>query len=420
MKRFIKYERLTTFSKLVTIIFFLGILEPLKAQEGLNGYLTMAAENNPGLKAVFSEYMGALENVPQVGALPDPQLAFGYFIQPVETRNGPMNFKISATQMFPWFGTLGARKDAATAEAKAQYEQFEEEKSKLFQEVKSNWYNLYFNSKATSITKENIQILNTFRQITMAKLEAGSISAVDQYRIEMEINDLENQLAYLNDKQHYLQVSFENLIGVSDKLNILIPDTLIANDRYFSKEAVMDSIKLQNHQLLALDLKMTALDQQKTAAKRVGRPNISVGIDYTFVGKGDNNMSGKDAIMFPMVGISIPLYRNKYKSMVQEVVYKQAANEFKVDNTRNVLENLMEKSWNELTDANRRIELYNTQSDLAHRALRLIETQYANSTINFEEVLRMERKLLQYRLELEKATTDKMATLAFIDYLMGK
>ena len=76
------------------------------AQDVIDRYLVLAAENNPGLRSRFNAYMAALETVPQAGALPDPQLAFAYFIRPVETRLGPQEFRISASQMFPWFGTL--------------------------------------------------------------------------------------------------------------------------------------------------------------------------------------------------------------------------------------------------------------------------------------------------------------------------
>ncbi|RLD38500.1 MAG: TolC family protein, partial [Bacteroidetes bacterium] len=103
---------------LISAIVFL-ISGVLSAQEELTPYLETAANNNPGLKARFSEYMDSLELVPQVGSLPDPQLAFGYFIQPIETRNGPQRFRISLTQMFPWFGTLNAREDVAVSKAKA-------------------------------------------------------------------------------------------------------------------------------------------------------------------------------------------------------------------------------------------------------------------------------------------------------------
>ncbi len=93
-------------------ILFLLISSMVSAQDDLVGYLQTSAQNNPGLKARFNEYLAALEVAPQVKSLPDPQLAFGYFIQPVETRVGPQQFKISVSQMFPWFGTLKAKENS--------------------------------------------------------------------------------------------------------------------------------------------------------------------------------------------------------------------------------------------------------------------------------------------------------------------
>ncbi len=101
------------------IIFLLMISSTISAQENLNGYLQEAAENNPGLVMKFNEYLAALELAPQVKALPDPQLAFGYFIQPVETRVGPQQFKFSVSQMFPWFGTLKAKENTVLIAAKS-------------------------------------------------------------------------------------------------------------------------------------------------------------------------------------------------------------------------------------------------------------------------------------------------------------
>ena len=388
------------------------------AQDNLDHYLTLAAENNPSLKASFNKYMAALEKAPQVSALPDPQIAFAYFIQPVETRVGPQEFKISASQMFPWFGTLQARENAAITNAKAQHEMFEQEKSKLFQEVKANWYNIYFNQKAIDITLENMTILQSFQRVATAKVEAGKVSAADQYRIEMEVNDLENELAQLRDAQSLLTTSFKNLIGTSSEISI--GDIIISTDLLLSKEAIMDSIKAKNHVLLSMDLKTSALDYQKEAARKAGGPNFNIGIDYTFIGKGENNLSGKDAILFPKIGFSIPLYRKKYKSMVQEVVYQQEAVNNDKSNQTNLLENILEKSYNEMTDAERRLKLYDKQLLLSSKSLRIIETEYANQNSNFEEMLRMQKRMLKYQLELEKARTDKLASIAFINYLMGK
>ena len=80
------------------LIIFMLTARLLSAQDMLEEYLHTAAVNNPGLKAKFNEYLAALEQIPQAGSIPDPQLAFGYFIQPVETRNGPQRLAVSFSQ----------------------------------------------------------------------------------------------------------------------------------------------------------------------------------------------------------------------------------------------------------------------------------------------------------------------------------
>jgi len=392
----------------------------ISGQEVLNQYLQTAALNNPGLKAKFNEYMAALEVVPQVKALPDPQLAFGYFIKPVETRMGPQQFRVSASQMFPWFGTLKARENASVQTAKAKYELFEETRSKLFNNVKATYFNLYFNHKAIDITSENIEILNTFRNLAIIKFEAGLVSSVDELRVEIEIGELENQLALLKDNNQALRVMFNNLLNVDNNQTVITPELLWDRDFPLPKEVAMDSINRLNHQLLSLEFQQESLRFRQEIATDMGKPSFIIGMDYTFIGKGDNNMAGTDAFMFPNVGITVPLYRNKYKAMVQEVVYLATAKEEETTDKTNMLETLFENGWKEYQDAGRRMNLFITQLDLAQKSVKLLETDYSSGNMNFEEVLRMERMVLKFNLELEKARADKQAAIAFINYLMGK
>lgn len=406
--------------KITIGICFMLISFMVTAQEDLNNYLQRAAEHNPELKVKFNDYMAALEIAPQVKALPDPVLAFGYFISPVETKNGPMQFKLSASQMFPWIGTLKAKENAAIQSAKAKFEAFNEAKSRLSNDVKATYFDIYLNRKAIAITLENMDILGSFRKMANIKFEAGLVSAVDEYRIEIEIGELENQLALLKDKQLVLEVMFNNLLNTNVNEKIITPELLWTDDFPLSKQAALDSINQSNHQLLSLDFQQLALQYKQEIASSMGKPSFTIGLDYTVVGKGENKLAGTDGIVFPMVGISIPLYRNKYKAMVQEVVYQVTAKENqKVDKT-NMLETLFENGWKDYQDANRRISLFNAQLKLAQKSVRLLETEYATANKNFEEILRMERKILKFNLELEKARADKQAAIAFINYLMGK
>ncbi|MCZ4694958.1 TolC family protein [Ancylomarina euxinus] len=407
----------------ISICFYLFLLIAIPitglGQSELGDYLEEAAENNPGLKSKFNDYLAALERAPQVKALPDPQLAFAYFIKPIETRMGPQEFKFSASQMFPWFGTLKAKENSAIQAAKAKYEAFEEAKVKLFHEVRTTYYNLYFNKKAIAISLENIEILQSFRKVSEIKLEAGLVSALDGYRIEIEMGDLENQLALLKDKQFVLEVVFHNLLNSESKKEIWLPKELWRTDLALSKEAILDSIQSNNHQLLSLSFQQEALSFKKEVARKAGNPNINIGFDYIVTGKGDMNLAGTNAFVFPKIGLTIPLYRNKYKALVKEVVYLEKAKALEQDNKSNILESLFEKGWKDYCDGERRIHLFHSQLELARKALRLLETNYATGNKNFEEILRMERKVLKYNLELEKAKADKQAAISFISYLMG-
>lgn len=401
-------------------IFFLLLSATLSAQQELEGYLLTAAKNNPGLKAKFKNYMASLEVAPQVNALPDPTIAFGYFISPVETRVGPQRFKISASQMFPWFGTLEAKENLALQSAKAKYEIFLEAKSKLFNEVRSTYFNIYFNQRAIEITRENLSILSTFQRLADIKVKAGKVSAVDQYRIEMEIGDLENKLALLLDQQYVLELMFNKLLNLETDQKVLTPDVLWTKDISLTKEQVRDSIQAKNHQVLVLSMQQDALSFRKELAEKLGKPDFSIGLDYTFIGQGDNNLAGNDAFMFPMIGISIPLYRNKYRAMVNEVIYLQEAKEFELVDKVNILDTILENVWKNYLDADRRLHLYISQLELSNQSLTLLETEYVAGNTNFEEILRMERKVLKYGLELEKARSDKQAAISFLNYLMGQ
>ena len=98
----------------------------------------------------------------------------------------------------------------------------------------------------------------------------------------------------------------------------------------------------------------------------------------------------------------------------------ESAKEFEKLDKNNWLENIFEMSYKNYNDADMRLTLYRNQTDLAAKSLRILETEYTTSNVNFEELLRIEKLLLSYNLELEKAKADKQAAMSFINYLMGK
>ncbi len=412
-------------NKIIILSFFListltGMSQDTK--ESLNAYLKIAAENNPGLKAKFNDYMAALEKVPQVGTLPDPQFAFGYFINPVETRLGPQKATLGLKQAFPWFGLLRSKENVATEMAKAKYEIFENSKSNLFFEVKTAYYNYYFTEKAIHITKENMEILRIFKNLSLVKIENGSASIVDELRVELELNDLENQLALFIDSKKVFLTKFNNLLNRGSYELVNIPTELWQDELPNENLTLLDSIYNNNHEVKSIEHKLNAFVNQERAAKLDGLPKFNIGVNYIIVGKNPNSTdpnNGNDALLFPSIGVTIPIYRRKYKAMIEEAKHLQSAEISKKEDKRNTLITVFENTYKDFSDSERRIDLNKKQSDIAKQVLDVLITSYSTNSKDFEEVLRIERQLLSYKLAEQKAITDKNAAIAFINYMLG-
>ena len=106
--------------------------------------------------------------------------------------------------------------------------------------------------------------------------------------------------------------------------------------------------------------------------------------------------------------------------MVMEKELMQTARLQEKEDTQNKLIKQLEEVWRDKLDAERRIYLNIHLSDLAQQSLDLLLADYTSAGADFEEVLRMERKLLKYELALEKARADQSTSAAYIDYLTAK
>lgn len=167
--------RMTQFSSIA--LFILLLSGTVHAQDSLSVYLELAGKNNPGVKAAFSQYLAALEKVPQVGSLPDPQGSFDFFLKPMELLNGNQVGSISVMQMFPWFGTLKLAKDEASLMAKAQFSLFQESKAALFYNVKTSWYQLAKYKRGILLINQNIALLESIEKLALVKFQSPTGSS---------------------------------------------------------------------------------------------------------------------------------------------------------------------------------------------------------------------------------------------------
>lgn len=399
--------------------------EPL--EQYLKKYLILAAENNPELKALFNEYLAALEEVKQEGVLPDPQLSFGYFIQPVETRVGAQRATASFSQMFPWFGTLDAQQRVAAERAKARLQVFEDAKLELFKELKVTYNELYYLQAAVEITEENLRLLESFKGISEVYFESGKAGFSSVLQVEIEEEELRSRLEYLQDSRVPLVTEFEQLLNTDLEEPVNLPDSLWEEQLVLEKEVMFDTILAENPRLEQLVHEAKSFEEQLVVAKKMGMPSFTLGMSYTNIAPRTNLEpgmalpdNGQDVFLFPQVGIRLPIYRKKYNAMQKRAVLQREAVEFRKENLENELLTELEQLYRDYLDAQRKVALYRRLTTLARQSLELLQTELATGQNDLFELIRMERQLLNYRLELEKARTEKNNNVYRINYLMGE
>ncbi len=420
--------------------FILISLQNVNSQT-LNDYLRIASENNPGLQSIYREYLADLEKLPQASALPNPQLSSGLFVKPMERYMGDQVASVQLMQMFPWFGTLGAARNEAEFMAKSKYEAYREARSRLLFEVKKTWHELYLLEQEISITRENIEILHSLEEIALTKFKSGETGQmksekrmeetmrmtagagmVDILRIHMELKELESRLALLTDSHTPLTATFNRLLNRELHQPVALPQDLERSELPLPLSRIPETIDQENPTLKMLGQEEQALQAREEMNRKMGLPMIGLGLQYDIFkarsGEEGLQMSGKNMLM-PMISVSIPIWRKKYTSAVNEArILRKGVGEQQQD-WRNELYVTYEDTHKDLKDADRRIKLYSELSELAQQALNILTATYIATGKDFEEVLRMQQKWLDFKLKLLEATVDQNIAVAMMERLMG-
>ena len=407
-----------------TFLLIFMIIPMALFSQSIGEYQQIAAENNPEVRAAFHDYLAGLEEPDQVGVLQDPEIAFAYFIQPVETRLGPQQARFSFSQMFPWFGTLGNRRDVASFRAKAQFERFQEVRNRIFYQTEKNLFELYELDRSIQIAEENLEILNSLVEISLRRYETNQATQVDVLRAQIEQEDLKTQLALLRDNRNVIVQKINEILNHPDTLQIESPDTLVAGLEISGLQPLKEMLIQQNPDISRLRYLEKSSMEMKELALKDGNPSFGLGVDYILTGERravpELANNGDDALI-ARASIKIPIFRNKYNSNVRQAELNVQSAQSQLASRQNSLETDLEASLRDFYDADRRFELYDQkQIQRINQALNIMMQAYSADSSGFEEILRMQRKLLEYRLNRIRALTDMHRSAAYIDYLTGE
>ncbi len=471
-KYFKVFQNISKYFKIfliISIYFYVFQSISLYSQsDSLNQYLEIAAKNNPSLKAKYNKYLGDLQNVPQVGSLPDLDVSFGYFIKPMELIGGNQTAQIQVMQMFPWFGTLSASRDEASLMASSAFELFNAEKQEIFYSVRTNYYQLYLNQKQMQVYDTTLVLLNSIEQLLLVKMKTintgnvsqenksndavqgnksmgmnankqqenksnnapmnntgmGGSSSVfaDLLRLQVEIKELEDNIASLNNQKRMLTIQINTLLNRNINIEITVSESLQVPEYDFENPSLIDSLKANNPMIKMNRADIETFKQRQKMNRKMGYPMIGLGMNYSLINKSEmstSEMNGNDMIM-PMINLKLPIYRKKYKASVKEAELLENSATDQLTNTENML--LMELSGYQyaLKDAKRGLLLYSEIASLTQKSFDILLVQYSSSGADFDAIIRLHRQLLDYRLNFIEAQVEQLTAIAGFQKLLSK
>jgi outer membrane protein TolC len=407
--------------------------------DSLLQYLEIAAKNNPTVLQKFSEYQAALQKVPQVGSLSDPELSIGVFLKPMELISGNQVADIRLMQMFPWFGVLKNAKDEMSLMANAKYELFRDTKLQVYYDVQRTWYELFKIRNEINISEKNIEILKIIERLALVRFKSaplgsagttssgasassgsaqtnspgssgmqtmgagqgnsgsspsnqpsapmqnasmgsspGSPGLVDLYRIQIETGELENSIALLKNQEQSIVARFNSYLNRSPVVPVFINEALGADSLGLSLLAISDSVLAKNPMLSMLEFEKQSLEARKKMVTAMGYPMVGLGLNYTLINKTSSGMAAPEMNGKDMVMPMVTITLPVYRKK-----YNAMAREADLLKT-STSENYQATANSLQTEYYQAVQLYKD----AQRRVKLYKTQYQLASKSLDLILK--------------------------------
>ena len=467
----------TNFKYIILSLLILPLVSVFSQSDSLMHYLELATKNNPTVLQRYNEYQAALQKVPQVGSLPDPQLEMGVFLSPMELMAGYQVADIKLMQMFPWFGVIKNAKDEMSLMAKMKFEVFRDAKLQVYFDVQRAWFDLYRIRQNIRISEKNVELLKTIERLSLLKFRSGSSGAgsaasggnmtgsttsantsgssgmntmaggsgtsttsrpaissgstamgsasgtsalSELYQIQIEVAGLEDNIASLKNEEQVAVVRFNTLLNRPLNRPVAALELLSTEPLDIAYLSVTDSMLSRNPMLGMLAYEQKSLSARSRMQKQMGLPMVGVGVNYSIISKSEMStspMNGNDMIM-PMLTLSLPIYRKKYNAMQAETRFLKTASQQNYQATVNTLQTQYLEALQQYNDAQRRIKLYENQSQLAKKSLDISIKTFSSSASGLNDILRIRQQLLDYEMKQVDAVVEYNKAKALIKKLI--
>jgi outer membrane protein, heavy metal efflux system len=396
-------------------------LPNLSNDGSLQQCLVYGALQSPKLEQSFHAWRAAILRVPQVSALADPKVSFGYFIEEIQTRTGQMEQQLSLTQSFPWWGLLEAKGDVAAAAAQSKWHAYEMERLTLFEKIVKQWTSLVDLEQEIKVVEESYELLSEAERIARRSYEVDKTRHDKLVRLQVELGKLEDTIHKLRDLRGPRIASLNATLSRESAASFSLPKSITLEISSITLEAATPLIS-NNPLVQAQDSTIREQEIALRVAKLDAKPKWTAGVTYTNLGDSIDPTipdAGNSPLM-GMVGFSIPINNSKYDAAKEEALAKQLAAIASKKAMVHDLNAAMAEAIYQRDDSIRRIEFYETALiPRAEDALSTALVAFSAGKTQAIELLDSQRTLLELQRNLQRSYVAALIADAAISRIVG-
>jgi len=379
--------------------------------------------HHAGLRAAYESWLAQTEAVESAGTLPDPKLAWGEFLEEIQTRTGPQQRRIGLSQAFPWPGLLKAQSRKAQASAEAAWFQVEAMRLQVQERITHAYHEYAFFGQELRITGELLDLLHGLEPVVQSRVRSGQ-SQEHLLRLQIEIGRMEDALASLERRRPMLSARLAEAMNLSDR-SVALPVPELADPQPSQADAgALYALALErNPQLRALDQQLAAASDAEALAQLRRKPSFSAGVDWIQTGAARDPStpgSGEDPVLVS-VSMTLPVWGSAYASSERGAHHQlQATRQQRIAQESSLRADL-EASAYQWDDALRRIRLYrDSLVPRAHEALDLTLSAYTTGSASILDLLDAEQTLIEFELSHSRAKRDALQSRAQLEALIAQ
>jgi cobalt-zinc-cadmium efflux system outer membrane protein len=384
----------------------------------LDDLVREALAKNPSVQSALHMVEAQRRRVPQARSLPDPTVGVGWSgnIAPFSVQKGdPASYRsVTATQQLLFPEKLKLRGEIASKEADAAYWDYEAQRRRVTEEVKTAYYNYWFYDKAIQTTQTNKDLLQKLASITEARYRVGKGLQQDVLKSQTEISLLLQKLVVLEQQKKTAQARLDTLLARDPEAPLPPPANIQQSSLTYSLE---DLYKLARRNDTGLQRQRQLVERDQLAINLAHKdyyPDLSVG--YMYQQRPD--LPDMHGLTFT---VNIPVfYKTKQREEVRQAAEEQISAERGKDDRQNELNFELKQQYLAAKASDELLRLYSQGVvPQASLALESSMSEYQVGNVDFLTVLGNFSTVLNYQVDYYRELADYQTSLARMESMVG-